>query len=102
AKARVYSLYLRGRSTALTRTSLAMVTTIQRWGNSLAVRIPKAFAAQAQLSEDTSIEISIDGDRIILTAARPEWKLETLVAQITPSNRHREIPSGGHRGKEIW
>ncbi len=79
-----------------------MVTTIQRWGNSLAVRIPKAFAAQAQLSEDTSIEISIDGDRIILTAARPEWKLENLVAEITPSNRHREVPSGGHRGKEIW
>jgi antitoxin component of MazEF toxin-antitoxin module len=34
-----------------------MVTTIQRWGNSLAIRIPKPFAVQAQLSEDADVEM---------------------------------------------
>lgn len=79
-----------------------MVTTIQRWGNSLAVRIPKAFAAEAQLGEDTSVEISLDGDRIVISAARQEWNLETLVAKITPSNRHRENDWGDSAGIESW
>ena len=79
-----------------------MVTSIQRWGNSLAIRIPKAFAAQAQLSENSDVEISLEGDRIVLTPARREWKLDELIQKITPSNAHREIPWGDPTGKETW
>jgi Growth regulator len=79
-----------------------MVTTIQRWGNSLAIRIPKAFAVQAQLDEESSVELAIEGDRIVITAARQEWILESLVNKITPSNRHRETDWGERAGVESW
>ena len=79
-----------------------MVTSIQRWGNSLAIRIPKAFAAQAQLSENSDVDISLDGDRIVVTPARRQWTLRQLVERITPTNRHREIRWGDRTGKEVW
>ena len=79
-----------------------MVTSVQRWGNSLAIRIPKAFAAQAQLSEDTAVDISVDGDTITISPARREWTLDELVEKITPSNQHREIEWGSKTGKESW
>jgi antitoxin MazE len=79
-----------------------MITSVQRWGNSLAIRIPKAFAAQAQLTENSGVEISLEGDRIILSPTRREWKLDELVGKITESNRHREIRWGGATGKEVW
>ncbi len=79
-----------------------MVTSIQRWGNSLAIRIPKAFAAQAQLSENSDVDISLEGDRIVVTPARRQWTLRQLVERITPANRHREIRWGDRTGKETW
>ncbi len=79
-----------------------MVTTVQRWGNSLAIRIPKAFAEEIQLAEDSDVEISLDGDRIIVAPAKRKWKLDELLAQVTPSNKHAEVEWGDRRGKEIW
>ena len=79
-----------------------MVTSIQRWGNSLAVRIPKPFAAQAGLAEDTDVEIVVEGGRIVISPAKREWKLEKLLARISPSNRHREIRWGQPKGRESW
>jgi antitoxin MazE len=79
-----------------------MVTSVQRWGNSLAIRIPKAFAAQAQLSENTDVDISLEGDRIVVTPARRTWSLRELVADITPANTHGEILWGERTGKESW
>ena len=79
-----------------------MVASVQRWGNSLAVRIPKAFAEQAQIDENTSVEISIDGDRITIAPTRHQWKLEDLVRKISAGNLHREVKWGGKTGKEAW
>ena len=79
-----------------------MVTSVQRWGNSLAIRIPKAFAAQAQLDENTSVEISIDGEKITLVPARREWKLGDLLRRISPENVHREVKWGDRAGRENW
>ncbi len=79
-----------------------MVTTVQRWGNSLAVRIPKAFADQARLDENSDVEISIDGDKITLAPAKREWKLHELVSKISPSNIHAETNWGDQQGNESW
>jgi antitoxin MazE len=79
-----------------------MVTSIQRWGNSLALRIPKAFAAQAQLEENSNVDISVDGDRIVITPAKREWTLRQLVDRITSENRHRETDWRQRTGKETW
>jgi antitoxin MazE len=81
---------------------VCMVTSIQRWGNSLAIRIPKAFAAQAQLSENSDVDISLEGDRIVVTPARRQWTLRQLVGGITAENRHHETRWGERTGKEIW
>jgi antitoxin MazE len=79
-----------------------MVTSIQRWGNSLAIRIPKPFAAQAQLAEDTDVEITLDGDRIVITPAARQWNLEKLLRKISASNQHHEVQWGDAKGKEVW
>ncbi len=75
---------------------------VAKWGNSLAIRIPKAFAAMARLSEDTAVDISVDGDTITISPARREWTLDELVKNITPSNLHREATWGPSSGKETW
>lgn len=79
-----------------------MHSRIQKWGNSLAVRIPKAFAAQARLQEDSQVEISVDGDTIVVTPLRREWQLDDLVNAITKANSHREHDWGGRVGTETW
>lgn len=79
-----------------------MLTTIQRWGNSLAIRIPKPFALQADLEEDSEVDISVEGDRIVVSPATKEWKLHELLAGITRRNSHKEISWGDRAGGEAW
>jgi antitoxin MazE len=79
-----------------------MRATIQRWGNSLAVRIPKAFAEQAELAEGSAAEIEIEGTAITLRPARKEWTLEQLLKGITKSNRPKPVDWGPPVGKEVW
>jgi antitoxin MazE len=79
-----------------------MVTTIQRWGNSLGVRIPKPFAVQAGLSENSEVDISVEDGRIVVSPAVKEWKLDDLLARIIPRNAHKEISWGDKAGAEAW
>jgi antitoxin MazE len=79
-----------------------MLTTIQRWGNSLAVRIPKPFALQTDLGENSEVDISLEGNRIVVSPAVKEWKLDDLLAGITPGNAHKEISWGDRVGGEAW
>jgi antitoxin MazE len=78
-------------------------STISKWGNSLAVRIPLAIARQAGLNEGDCVKLTLDGDRgILLRPARRKYELSELVARITPKNRHRETDWGRPQGKESW
>ena len=80
-----------------------MLTKIQKWGNSLAVRIPKAFAQDAQLENDSLVEISlIEGQIIVTPVQAPSWTLEELLAGINKSNIHHEVDSGIATGNEAW
>jgi antitoxin MazE len=80
-----------------------MQTRIQKWGNSLAVRIPKAFAHEAHLEQDAVVELSlVDGKVVMVPVAEPEVTLEQLLSGITEENRHREIDWGPAVGKEVW
>lgn len=74
---------------------------VAKWGNSLAVRIPKGVAEEARLQEGDSIVIEALKGRIELRPAERIPTLEELVAQITPENRHEETDWGPDRGKEI-
>lgn len=80
-----------------------MLTKVQKWGNSLALRIPKAFALDAHLENDSYVEISIVEGKIIITpVVTPSWTLEKLLAGINKNNIHHEIDTGVAVGNEIW
>jgi antitoxin MazE len=71
-----------------------------KWGNSLAIRIPKDVAQQARLQEGDAIEIKAGNGRIEVRRAERIPTLEELVAQITPENRHPETDWGPEVGRE--
>ncbi|HWM90121.1 MAG TPA: AbrB/MazE/SpoVT family DNA-binding domain-containing protein [Thermoanaerobaculia bacterium] len=80
-----------------------MQSKIQRWGNSLAVRIPKAFALDVGLEEDAAVELSVsDGDLIISPIEPRSFTLSQLLAQITDDNLHQEVETGPAVGNEVW
>ncbi len=79
-----------------------MITTVQLWGNSLAVRLPKLFAQQLDLAANTQVEIEVVGRKLVIRPARKEWTLEELLAGVTDTNRHREASWGGAVGNEAW
>lgn len=80
-----------------------MQTKVQKWGHSLAVRIPRAYAKAANLEQDSSVEISVvDGALVLTPVARPRYDLEDLLAQITDENIHAEVDLGPPVGKEVW
>ena len=73
---------------------------VVKWGNSLAVRIPKTIAKAARMKEGDSIVIEVSKQGIELRPVETIPTLEELVAQITPENRHEEISMGTERGRE--
>jgi antitoxin MazE len=78
-------------------------STVSKWGNSLAVRIPLALAKQASLNEGDAVALSLDREgAIVLRPARKKYRLSELVNRITPRNRHRETDWGKRRGEESW
>lgn len=77
-----------------------METKLTRWGNSLGVRIPKALAVEAELTEGSEISLSVRDGEVVISPRR--HTLEALVAGITAENRHGETDLGLARGGEAW
>jgi antitoxin MazE len=76
---------------------------VQRWGNSLGVRIPKAFAQQAGLQENTPITLSlIDGKLLIERIEADSFTLDDLLAGVNDLNVHAEVATGPATGIETW
>ena len=80
-----------------------MFTKVQKWGNSLALRIPKAFALDAQLKNNSVVEVSlVDGQIVIKPVAVQAWSLEQLLSGVTSKNLHHETDTGEAVGNEVW
>ena len=80
-----------------------MRTRIQKWGNSLALRIPKSFAMEVGLEKETDVEVILDDGKLVITpVVEPEFNLDQLLAKITVENRHHEVDTGRATGKETW
>jgi antitoxin MazE len=79
-----------------------MLAKVQRWGNSLGLRIPKAIAAQASVREGSSVELSVTAGAIVIRPPSRRYELAELLAQVLPQNRHRELATGRPRGREVW
>ena len=78
-----------------------MKTQVQRWGNSLAVRIPKIYATQMGFTENTTVELDlVDGALILRT--NNNLSLKQLLNGITDENLHSEADSGPSTGMEAW
>ncbi|MDP2952668.1 MAG: AbrB/MazE/SpoVT family DNA-binding domain-containing protein [Chloroflexota bacterium] len=80
-----------------------MQSRIQKWGNSLALRIPKSFAREIGLDRDMPVDLSLEDGRLVVTPiTRPPMTLERLLEQITEDNIHREVDTGPAVGEEVW
>ena len=79
-----------------------MKTTIQRWGNSLALRIPKAFAEQTRVKKGSVVNLRLEKGRMVIAPVHgKEVSLKSLLARVTTKNLHLETDWGAPAGKEI-
>jgi antitoxin MazE len=80
-----------------------MKTRVQKWGNSLALRIPKSFATEAGLRADAAVELSLIGGTLVVQPITPQpLTLEQLLRGITDENLPCEWDTGPAVGKEVW
>lgn len=79
-----------------------MKTSVARWGNSLALRIPRGVAAKSRLAEGVEVELAAKPDGFVVRRSAPSYSLSALLAGVRPSNRHAEISAGPARGGEAW
>ena len=80
-----------------------MTTKVQRWGNSLALRIPKLLAQDAHLKKGVGVNLSVVHGRLVIEPSRkPKYSLSDLLRNVTKKNRHAEITTGPAVGNEVW
>lgn len=80
-----------------------MHSRVQKWGNSLALRIPKAFALEVGLTQDAPVEVSVrHGHLVVAPVKAPAYDLSELVSGISRRNLHTEVDLGPARGREAW
>jgi len=78
-------------------------TRVRRWGNSLAVRIPKSFAEEVGLQADTPVELRLSEGTLVLQPSGPRPPtLQQLLSKIRKSNIHAEFDAGPAQGREAW
>lgn len=80
-----------------------METRVKKWGNSLALRIPKPLAAEAGLEEDSPVSLSLaEGKLVVDPVVKPKFSLDELLASVTAENLHEEVGTGPALGGEVW
>lgn len=80
-----------------------METRVRKWGNSLALRIPKPLANQIGLTHNSPVDLSLRGAKLVIVPVKPPGlALDDLLAQVTDHNRHGEVDTGGTVGGEAW
>lgn len=79
-----------------------MQTKIQKWGNSLGIRIPRSFAAETRVEAGSTVDISVEEGRLLIRPLRRRYSLRDLLRKVTARNRHREFSTGASVGREIW
>ena len=78
-----------------------MKTKIQRWGNSLAVRIPKGYSEEVGLSVGTPVDLTlVKQGLLVVPVTERVYTLDELLAGVTDSNLHAEVDTGPAQGSE--
>jgi antitoxin MazE len=79
-----------------------MTAKVQKWGNSLALRLPKALADELRLEQGCAVELrGVDGKLIVEPHRPPQYRLEDLLKKVSKRNLHAEIKTGRPVGKEV-
>ncbi len=78
-----------------------MKAKIQKWGNSLAVRVPKGIAEQAGVKSDDVVDMDVKDGKILLLKVAGEYRLDDLLKGITDENLHSAVETGEPVGREI-
>lgn len=82
---------------------VAVKAKVQKWGNSLGIRIPRALAVEVGVDSESIVDISINyGDIIITPGKQRPPSLRRLLAKVTAENLHEEILTGDAAGRELW
>ncbi len=81
-----------------------MLAKVQKWGNSLALRLPKTLATEADLHLDSAVKITVRDHTLIIEPVREKkaYDLDALLAGVTPGNLHGETDFGSPAGREEW
>lgn len=76
---------------------------VQKWGNSLALRIPAAFARETGIGSGTEVDLTLDDGRLIITPSSVgPYSLTELLDSVTEDNRHDSVETGTPLGRETW
>ncbi len=81
-----------------------MLAKVQKWGNSLALRLPKALAEEIGVQQESAVNISVRDHAIVIELARKttRYDLNQMLDEVTPENLQSEVATGAPTGQEIW
>lgn len=79
-----------------------MKARVQKWGNSLALRIPKVFAAEAGIVENSAVDLTLVDGKLVIQPVAPEPTLDELLRGVTDDYVPGEWDTGPAVGKELW
>jgi len=80
-----------------------MEAKVMRWGNSLALRIPRSVAAETGVEYGATVDVRVeDGAMVVRPVGEARVDLESLLKGVKKTNLHREVSTGRHRGREVW
>ena len=77
-----------------------MKTVVQKWGNSLGLRIPSLWAKDNNVRSGSKIEVIVEKGKIVILPQKKS--LDDMLAMVTPENIHSEVSTGNAVGKEEW
>ena len=79
-----------------------MVGKVQKWGNSLALRIPKSMSEDLKLGENATVNLTLENGFLVVSPDRQKrYQLADMLDRITPDNIHTELDWGSEIGKEV-
>jgi antitoxin MazE len=79
-----------------------MHVALQKWGNSLALRIPAGFVRQIKVRQGDPLRLSLSNNKLTIQAAKPLYRAKDLIRSIKTNQIHQETDWGDRRGNEVW
>ncbi len=80
-----------------------MTTRVRKWGNSLALRIPKAVARDSRLENGSVVNLAVRGGKVVVEPVqKTKYQLDELLKGVSKKNIHAGVDTGPAVGREVW